>query len=150
MIPQKNLIHAVDAVLASLDPLAHKIETGTVMLFAKEDMGAAALGLEDDDIEEALDAQSFVVESLQGLRAKIDKVTPEYRYIRRGRGIHVRGRAAKRGDPDMKMRQSAGSGRRGAPDAVVVEKESRAIIWQRPATKLTGEERYADTASPLG
>ena len=61
VIPQKNLIHAVNAVLTSLDPLAHKIETGTVMLFAKEDMDAAAIGLEDDDIEETLDAQSFVL-----------------------------------------------------------------------------------------
>ena len=81
VIPQKNLIHAVDAVLTSLDPLAHKIESGTVMLFAKEDMDAAAVGLETDDIEEALDAQLFVVESLQELRAKIDQATPEYRYV---------------------------------------------------------------------
>ncbi len=67
VIPQKNLIHAVDAVVASLDPLAHKIESGTVMIFAKEDMDAAAIGLETDDIEDALDAQLYVVESLQEL-----------------------------------------------------------------------------------
>jgi hypothetical protein len=81
IIPQKNLVHAVNAILATLDPLAHEIESGTVLLFAKEDMDAAAVGLEEDDLAETLDAQSFVVESLQELRAKVDAFTPQYRYV---------------------------------------------------------------------
>ena len=45
VIPQKNLIHAVDAVVASLDPCAHSIESGTVMIFSQKDMDASAIGL---------------------------------------------------------------------------------------------------------
>ena len=82
IIPQKNLVHAVNAVLDSMDALAHKVESGTVLLFAKDDMDAAAIGLAEDDIEEALDAQSFVAESMAEIRGKIDAVTPQYRYIR--------------------------------------------------------------------
>ena len=44
-IVQKNLIHAVNAVLESLDPLAHQIESGTILLFAKDDMDAAAIAI---------------------------------------------------------------------------------------------------------
>ncbi len=80
-IVQKNLIHAVNAVLASLDPLAHQIESGTVFLFAKDDMDAAAEAIEENDIEEAVDAGSFVAETLGGLSKELDKVTPRYSYI---------------------------------------------------------------------
>jgi len=81
VIPQKNLVHAVDAVLNSLDVLAHKIESGTVMLFAKDDMDAAATALEANDVDEAIDAQSYVADTLRDLRGKIDAVTPQYRYV---------------------------------------------------------------------
>ena len=145
VIPQKNLIHAVDAVLTSLDPLAHKIETGTVMLFAKEDMGAAALGLEDDDIEEALDAQSFVVESLQELRAKIDKVTPEYRYILEVTEFMYEA-MPQSAVIRTKMRQWQEQAE-GAPDAVALKK--KAGQFGSDLQKLTDEERYADTAARL-
>ena len=117
VIPQKNLIHAVDAVLSSLDPLAHKIESGTVMLFAKEDMDSAAIGLEEDDVEDTLDAQSFVVESLQKLRATIDKVTPEYRYIREVTGFLYEV-VPRSGVIRTEMRQRQ-EGEEGAPDAEV-------------------------------
>ena len=145
VVPQKNLIHAVDAALASLDPLSHKIETGTVMLFAKEDMGAAARGLEDDDIEEALDAQSFVVESLQELRAKIDKVTPEYRYILEVTEF-IYEAMPQSAVIRTKMRQwqkQAG----GAPDEEALKK--KAGQFGSDLQKLTGVERYAGTASRL-
>lgn len=145
VIPQKNLIHAVDAVLASLDPLAHKIESGTVMLFAKEDMGAAARGLADDDIEEALDAQSFVVESLQDLRAKIDKVTPEYRYILEVTEFMYEAMpqsAVIR--TEMRQRQELAG---GAPDTEELKK--KAGQFGSKLQRLTGENRYADTASSL-
>jgi len=145
VIPQKNLIHAVDAVLSSLDPLAHKIESGTVLLFAKEDMDAAAIGLENDDIEDTLDAQSFVVESLQELRAKVDKVTPEYRYIREVTEFLyevVPQSAVMR--TGMRQLQEKGE---GAPDAGALKK--KAEQFGSDLQKLTGEERYAATASHL-
>ncbi|MDB4360018.1 hypothetical protein N9Z10_04210 [Akkermansiaceae bacterium] len=145
VIPQKNLIHTVNAVLTSLDPLAHKIETGTVMLFAKEDMDAAAIGLEDDDIEETLDAQSFVLESLQGLRAKIDKVTPEYRYIREvAEFIYevVPQSALIRNE----MQQSLDPGE-DAHDAEVLKKKAQ--LFGSDLYKLTGEKRYKDTVNSL-
>ena len=145
VIPQKNLIHAVDAVLNSLDPLAHKIESGTVLLFAKEDMDAAAIGLENDDIEDTLDAQSFVVESLQELREKIDKVTPEYRYILEiteflyevvPQSAIIR----------IGMRQLQEEVK-GAPGAGALKE--KAERFGSDLQKLTGEERYTVTAQQL-
>ena len=80
-IVQKNLIHAVNAVLEALDPLSHQIESGTVFLFAKDDMDAAAIAIEENDLEEAADAGEFVAESLQGLSKELEEVTPQYSYI---------------------------------------------------------------------
>ncbi|NCF80274.1 MAG: hypothetical protein GWP74_01570, partial [Proteobacteria bacterium] len=79
-IPQKNLVHAVDAILTALDPLAHMVESGTVMLFAKEDMDSAGIALSEKDEAEALDAQEYIVESLEALRGKVDAVVPMYQY----------------------------------------------------------------------
>ena len=145
VIPQKNLIHAVDSVLASLDPLAHKIESDTVMLFAKEDMDAAAIGLEEDDIEETLDAQAYVIETLQELRAKIDHATPEYRYVLEvteflyevvPQGAQIR----------TEMRKML-EGAEGAPDAAALK--TRIEQFGAQLQRLTGEEKYAATASEL-
>ena len=80
-VPQKNLVHAVDAILVALDPISHLVETGTVMLFAKADMDAAGVALEEKDSVEALDAQQFIVETLAELRGKIDKVVPQCFYL---------------------------------------------------------------------
>ena len=80
-IVQKNLIHAVNAVLGALDPLSHQIESGSVFLFAKDDMDAAATAIEDNDMEEAADAGSFVAESLQKLSKELAIVTPRYSYM---------------------------------------------------------------------
>ena len=80
-IVQKNLIHAVNAVLGALDPLSHQIESGTVFLFAKDDMDAAATAIEDNDLEEAADAGSFVAESLGDLSKELEVVTPRYSYL---------------------------------------------------------------------
>ena len=145
VIPQKNLIHAVDAVLTSLDPLAHKIESGTVMLFAKEDMDAAAIGLETDDIEEALDAQSFVVESLQELRAKIDQATPEYRYVLEvTENLHeIVPQSARIRTGTRQLLEKA----EGAPDAAAVKTQVKQFGEQ--VQKLTGEEGYVATARQL-
>ena len=80
-IVQKNLIHAVDAILIVLDPLAHQVESGTVFVFAKEDMDAAAIALAENDLVEAEDAGSFVAESLQDLLDEIQTVAPHYSYV---------------------------------------------------------------------
>jgi hypothetical protein len=80
-IVQKNLVHAVNAVLNSLEVLAHQIESGTVMLFAKDDMDAAAVALATKDLAEAEDAGSFVAESLQGLLVELQTVGPRYSYV---------------------------------------------------------------------
>ena len=145
VIPQKNLIHAVDAVVASLDPLAHKIESGTVMIFAKEDMDAAAIGLETDDIEDALDAQAFVVESLQKLRAKIDKVTPQYRYVLEVTEnlYEIVPQSARIRTGTRQLLEKA----EGAPDAAAVKTHLKQFGEQ--LQKLTGEEGYVATARQL-
>lgn len=80
-IPQKNLIHALGAVIVALDPIAHMVEPGTVMAFAKDDMDSAGTALEKKDPVEALDAQQFVVETMGKLRGKVDKVIPQFRYV---------------------------------------------------------------------
>jgi len=80
-MPQKNLVHAVNAVLASLDVLAHKIESGTGMLFAKTDMDSAAAALEAKDVNEAIDAQTAVADSMSDLKVKLETLTPQYGYI---------------------------------------------------------------------
>ena len=145
VIPQKNLIHAVDAVVASLDPLAHRIESGTVMIFAKEDMDAAAIGLETDDIEDALDAQLFVVESLQKLRAKIDQATPEYRYILEVTEnlYEIVPQSARIRTGTRQLLEKA----EGAPDVAAVKTQIKQ--FGDKAQKLTGEEGYVATARQL-
>jgi len=80
-IPQKNLIHALGAVVVTLDPIAHMVEPGTVMAFAKDDMDSAGTALEKKDPTEALDAQDFIVETLGKLRKKVDAVIPQFRYL---------------------------------------------------------------------
>ncbi|MBC8373094.1 MAG: hypothetical protein H8E53_05830 [Planctomycetes bacterium] len=80
-IVQKNLVHAVNAVLNSLEALSHRIEVGTVMLFAKDDMAEASIAIQANDLEEAADAQTVVAESLQKLLVKLQAVTPQYSYM---------------------------------------------------------------------
>lgn len=145
VIPQKNLIHAVNAVVSSLDPLAHKIESGTVLLFAKEDMDAAAIGLETNDIEDALDAQSFVVESLQELRSKVDDVTPQYRYVLEVTEnlyeILPQSTMIRTGTRQLLEKAE------GAPDAAALKTQIKAFGEQ--LQKLTGEESYVASARQL-
>ena len=145
VIPQKNLIHAVNAALTSLDPLAHKIESGTVMIFAKDDMDAAAIGLETDDIEDALDAQAYVVESLQKLRAKIDQATPQYRYVLEVTEnlYEIMPQSARIRTGTRQLLEKA----EGAPDAAAVKTQVKQFGEQ--VKKLTGEEGYVATARQL-
>ncbi|MDA0839843.1 MAG: hypothetical protein O2857_18920 [Planctomycetota bacterium] len=145
VIPQKNLIHAVDAVLNSLDALAHKIESGTVMLFAKDDMDSAAAGLQTGDVEEALDAQSFVVESLQEFRAKIDNLTPQYRYV-----LEVSEFLYELAPESARIRTGMRQLRENveaAPDAGALK--SKAEEFGSQLQKLTGVQRFAVTARQL-
>ena len=155
VIPQKNLVHAVDAVLDSLDVLAHKIESGSVMLFAKTDMNAAGVALAANDIEEAIDAQSYVADTLRDLRGKIDAATPQYRYVlevteflheiipesdRIRMGLRkLREQMQAKPDADA---LGALAGRQQSLKA-----EARQFCDQ--LLKLTGQQRYAGTASQM-
>jgi len=80
-VAQKNLVHAVVAILGYLDPFAHHIETGSVMLFAQEDMRAAAEALLIKDRAEAVDAGSYVGESMQEILDQLDVLAPQYTYV---------------------------------------------------------------------
>ena len=81
-LPQKNLVHAVNAMMVALDPVAHLVESSdTEILFAKEDMDTAGISLTEKDPEEVLDAQEFIVESLENLRGKIEAIVPQHRYL---------------------------------------------------------------------
>ncbi len=145
VIPQKNLVHAVNAMLNSLDILNHRLDSGTVMLFAKEDMDAAAIGLETGDIDEALDAQSAILESLQEMRAKIDAITPRYRYVRElSEFIHeIMPDSASILVGIGQMQEQAD----GAPDADALKR--KAGEFGSLLQKLTGEERHAADAGRL-
>lgn len=78
---QKNLVHAVDATLAALASVSQTVESGTVMLFAKEDMQAAAEAMLVKDRAEAIDAQEYIIETLEELRGKIEAVVMQHRFI---------------------------------------------------------------------
>lgn len=80
-IAQKNLVHAVNATLAALEPLNHLAESGTVMLFAKDDMDSSGTALQNKDLDEAVDAQTFIIETVGTLRGKLDAVVPQFQYL---------------------------------------------------------------------
>ena len=145
VIPQKNLIHAVDAVLNSLDALAHRIETGTVMLFAKDDMDSAAVGLQTNDVEEAIDAQSYVEETLQEIRAKIDHITPEYRYaLEVSEFLHELVPESARFRTGVRQLRTKA---KTAPDAAALK--SKVKTFGSQLQKLTGQQRFVETANGL-
>jgi hypothetical protein len=145
VIPQKNLVHAVNAMLDSLGTLSHRLETGTVMLFAKEDMDAAAAGLVKGDIDEALDAQSAILESLREMRAKIDGITPRYSYVRELAEFvyEVLPESAAIATGIRQLQAQA----EGAPDADALKRKAGEFGSQ--LTKLTGEDRHAADAGRL-
>jgi len=80
-VAQKNLVHAVNAVLDSLDFLVDKIDSGTVMLFAKDDMDSAGEALATNDMVEAADAQDAVAEALSELGVGLGAVALQYGYV---------------------------------------------------------------------
>ena len=140
VIPQKNLVHAVNAVLDSMDSLAHKVESGTTLLFAKDDMDAAAIGLEEDDLAEALDAQSYVAESIAEIREKVDAVTPQYRYIRE--------------ISDYLYEAVPRGGKLGLQVKHFQDGDKAALVKQlkehgEGLARLTGDDRYSETTELL-
>lgn len=80
-VSQKNLVHAVNATLGVLASVSEKVESGTVMLFAKEDMQAAAAAMLAKDPIETIDAQEYIIETVEQLRVKIADVVSQHRYI---------------------------------------------------------------------
>jgi cell fate (sporulation/competence/biofilm development) regulator YlbF (YheA/YmcA/DUF963 family) len=145
VIPQKNLVHAVNAMLDSLGTLSHRLETGTVMLFAKEDMDAAAAGLVKGDIDEALDAQSAILDALREMRAKIDGITPRYRYVRELSEFvyEVLPESAAISTGIRQLQAQA----EGAPDADALKRKAGEFGSQ--LKQLTGEDRHAAAAGRL-
>jgi hypothetical protein len=145
VIAQKNLIHAVNSVLDSLDSLAHRIESGTALLFAKADMKAAAVGLETGDVEESLDAQSFIIESLQELQAGLDEVTPRYRYVREFavQTYELKSESARILSDIRQMNLL----KEGDPDSETLQLKVEAFGSE--LKRLSGEDRHAESANRL-
>ncbi len=154
-IVQKNLIHAVDAILVVLDPLAHQIESGTVFVFAKEDMDAAAIALAENDLVEAEDAGSFVAESLQDLLNELQRVTPQYNYVfemteffheivSEGLVIHA---------AQSQLREQLLATADDAPVVELVDQQrtlqARAETLASLLLKATGQERFSRTAQHM-
>ena len=81
-IAQKNLIHAVNAMINVMDAVVHLLaDSPTQMLFAKTDMDQAGIALDEKDEDEALDAQDYIVESLTDLQVKAENLVPQCRYL---------------------------------------------------------------------
>ncbi len=148
VIPQKNLVHAVDAVLNSLDVLAHRIESGSVMLFAKTDMDSAAVALEAKDVDEAIDAQSYVADTLRELREQIDAVTPEHRYVLEVteflHEVVPESAAIRTGLRQLREKMAA------KPDADAAgDLKKKAKTFGAELRKLTGQQRFVGTARQM-
>lgn len=152
VIPQKNLIHAVDAVLSSLDVLAHRIESGSVMLFAKTDMDAAGVALAERDVEEAVDAQSYVADTLRELQDKIDAVTPEYRYVLEVveflHELAPEGPMIRAAMRQLRAEMAAQTNVGAATGLAERQRELEAHVrrFGEQLRKLTGQQRFAETA----
>lgn len=152
VMPQKNLIHAVNAVLMALDPLAHKVDSGTGMLFAKTDMDSAAASLGQKDVKEAIDAQTAVADSVRDLQVRLQAATPQYGYILEiTEFVHdILPEAASLRSAQSKLREKTTT----APDDAAVRKlvddqralESRAGRFGDLLYKVTGQERFQGTA----
>jgi hypothetical protein len=80
-VSQKNLVHAVNATLELLAVVAKKVGSGTVMMFAKEDMEAAAAAMLAKDRPEAIDAMEYIIETMEKLRGDIVDVVAQHRYV---------------------------------------------------------------------
>ena len=108
-------------------------------------MDAAAVGLETDDIDEALDAQSAILESLREMRAKIDEITPRYRYVRELSEFvyEVLPESAAISTGIRQLQAQA----EGAPDADALKR--KAGEFGNQLTKLTGDDRHAADAGRL-
>ncbi len=154
-IVQKNLIHAVNAVLDSLDTLSHMVEVGTVMLFARDDMDEASIAILENDLKEAADAQIVVAESLQKLLVKLQAVTPQYSYmleitefyqgiVSEGLVIH-----AKQSRLHKQLLAVADDAALGKLIDQQRELESRAKAYGSGLHKVTGQKSYGASAGHM-
>ena len=154
-IVQKNLIHAVNAVLGALDPLSHQIESGTVFLFAKDDMDAAAVAIEENDLEEAADAGEFVAETLQGLSDELEIVTPQYSYILEINEFYdqiVQETALIRMQQNQLHHKLSAAKTDAAISALIEDQRTLRVRAQSYASKLlqaTGQESYNTSAKHM-
>jgi len=80
-VSQKNLVHAVNATLELLAVVGKKVGSGSVMMFAKEDMKAAADAMLAKDRTEAIDAMEYIIETMEKLRGNIVDVVAQHRYV---------------------------------------------------------------------
>ncbi len=80
-VSQKNLIHAVNATLELLAVVGKTVGSSTVMMFAKEDMEAAADAMLAKDRVEAIDAIEYIVETMEKLRSNILDIVAQHRYV---------------------------------------------------------------------
>jgi hypothetical protein len=80
-VSQKNLVHAVNATLELLAVVGKTVGSGTVMMFAKEDMEAAADAMLAKDRTEAIDAMEYIIETMEKLRGNILDVVAQHRYV---------------------------------------------------------------------
>jgi len=145
--PQKNLVQAVNAVLSVLDPLAHKVQSGTGMMFAKTDMESAAAALAAKDVNEAIDAQTAVADSMHDLQSRLQAVTPQYTYILEiTEFVHdILPEAA-----SLRAAQGKLRGKSAATPGEQRALESRAKKFGDFLYKATGQERFQSAAKFMG
>jgi hypothetical protein len=77
----KNLLQCLADVAPLLDAVAIRLDAGSALLFAGSDVEDAIASMEDGDMEDALDAQEGVAESLTKVKGLIYSVTGQTNYL---------------------------------------------------------------------
>jgi hypothetical protein len=149
-VTQKNLVHAVNATLATLAAVSDKVQSGTVMMFAKEDMEAAADALLGKDRAEAIDAQDYIIETMEELRGKIAAVVAQHRYVLEiSEATYA---ASQQGVLLQQAQLSLLAKAQSATDATALARQQAGIktgfeAYQALIQRITGREIGADAAS---
>jgi len=150
-VSQKNLVHAVNATLASLAAVSDKVQSGTVMMFAKEDMQAAADALLAKDRVETEDAQDYIIETMEELREKIADLVAQHRYVLEiSEATYA---ASQQGVLSQQAQLSLLAKAQSAPaDAAALAREQAEIkagfeAYQALIQRITGREIGADAAT---
>lgn len=76
-----NLLQCLADVAPLLDAVAIRLDAGSALLFAGSDVEDAIASMEDGDMEDALDAQEGVAESLTKVKGLIYSVTEQTKYL---------------------------------------------------------------------